>query len=160
VEQFRPKNNPRQDALLPPAGASAYISAQTKFQPNRFFHIFPTQLIPLQVLERLQLRLEKRMELLQRVKLGSHAVFIRELKRKWITCADRLGTWKNDRSRISYSSGCSSSSTAHVSSAGCSKSTTQRLVDAVFYDFINLASRISLAGFFLCTLACSREWMA
>jgi hypothetical protein len=40
----------------------------------------PRKLTPVQVLERLQLRLEKRMEALQRVKLSGYSVVIAELE--------------------------------------------------------------------------------
>jgi hypothetical protein len=54
------------------------------------------KLTPVQVLERLQRRLEKRMESLKRVKLAGFEIVISELEVELDSCAGRRGTWRND----------------------------------------------------------------
>jgi hypothetical protein len=56
----------------------------------------PPQARPVQVLLRLQRRIEKRMESLQRVKLDGFEPVIAELKPNWISCAGRSGIWRSN----------------------------------------------------------------
>ena len=54
------------------------------------------KLTPIQVLERLLTRLERRMEALQRVKLDGFQIVIAELEVEQDYCAGRCATWKSD----------------------------------------------------------------